>query len=426
MIELVYILLIIFIFYASYIVSLYSLAVYVDPDEVTRLYPNVTDSQRSLLEKMSGDPRTLVHIAEIFKSFSMIILTVIALSLLNELATALGVSVMVTSLLGLFFLWLLYGLLVELMPRNLSRHAINENMVRHLWLIYLIYLVFGPFSRLFKKIFKRKAVAQQVSEEEKEDIVERAIETVAERAGIDQTIVDEEEKEMINQIFLLDQTVVKEIMVPRMDIVAFEKNMNFNEIRAIIKKDGHSRYPVFDESIDKIIGLIYVKDLFNNMPDLGEKFDIQRYLRKPYLIPEKKIIGELLREFKEKRQHIALVVDEYGGVAGLVTLEDIIEEIFGEIQDEHDSEIDEIRQLRDGSVLVDAAALVEEMQDYFDTEYEQGDYESVGGLIYDLVGSVPEIGQRIKWFDYEFEIEDIEGQRIRYVKVYKKQGNGSA
>ena len=188
-------------------------------------------------------------------------------------------------------------------------------------------------------------------------------------------------------------------------------------MKTLIKKDGHSRYPVYEKTIDKILGLVYVKDLFNDPPEPGEKFNLAKYLRKPFIVPESKIIGELLKDFKQKRQHIAIVVDEYGGVSGLVTLEDIIEEIFGEIQDEHDSEEDDIVRLKNGLYKVNAALLIETLQDFLGTEFDQGNYDTVGGLIYDLVGSVPDEGQKVKWNDIEFEITKVEGQRILTVKV---------
>jgi magnesium and cobalt transporter len=278
-------------------------------------------------------------------------------------------------------------------------------------------VIFLPVVQLYRLALKRSGESSPVTEEEKEEIVERAIETLAEEAGIGEAIVEGDEKEMIGQIFQLDQTVAREIMVPRIDIMAIEKSMSFKDIRALILRDGHSRYPVYEGTIDTIVGLIYVKDLFNRMPEPGEEFVLTRYLRKPYFVPESKVIGELLTEFKAKHLHIAIVVDEYGGVAGLVTLEDIIEEIFGEIQDEHDLEEAEFSELPDGRYRVSASMMMEKLQDLFDTDFEQEDYDTVGGLIYDLVGSVPTEGQKIKWNQLELEVEKVEGQRILYVQV---------
>ncbi|NOY88673.1 MAG: HlyC/CorC family transporter [FCB group bacterium] len=420
MIILLLLIIIFFGYLSGYIVSLYALAVYVDPDEIDNIVPEVSATQKAFLKKIAADPRALIQLAEIYKSFLLILITVLSLKIIHELSAQLNLSLFVLYPVGLIVLWFLYLMAVEIFPRYSSFTALNPDNIKHLWVIRVVYFLFLPIVKMYRKTLKRSQKEKKVTEEEKEEIVERAIETVAERAGLNQSIVDPEEREMINQIFLLDQTVIKEIMVPRIDIVGIEKSMSFRAIRALILKDGHSRYPVYEEKIDKIIGLIYVKDLFNNMPEPGEKFVLEKYLRKPFFVPETKIINELLREFKRKHQHIAIVVDEYGGVAGLVTLEDIIEEIFGEIQDEHDWEEDEFVKIDDHQYLVSANLMVEKLQDYLETDYEQEEYDTVGGLIYDLVGSVPEKGQIIKWHNIEFEIIKVEGQRILQVKVIKK------
>jgi len=237
-------------------------------------------------------------------------------------------------------------------------------------------------------------------------------------------LVEEDEKKMIGQIFLLDQTVVREIMVPRIDIVGIEHSMSFREIQALIKDDGHSRYPVYEETADRITGILYVKDLFNDLPAPGETFVIGKYVRKPYFVPESKVIGDLLREFKATKLHIAVVIDEYGGVSGLVTLEDILEEIVGEIQDEHDTEEASFTLLPNGDFLVDAGLLIDELQERLDTDYETGDFDTVGGLLYFLAGAVPKAGSILKWHDIEFEIVKVEGQRLKQVRVSQRmQGN---
>ncbi|UCE25314.1 MAG: HlyC/CorC family transporter [Candidatus Zixiibacteriota bacterium] len=420
MVELIGVVVIAIGYASGYIVSLYASAVYIDPDEIESLLPSASASNRAFLLRLAGDPRALVQVAEVYKSMWLLVITVVSVKLITAVSSASGLSLYLAYPIGLAVIWILYMLFVEVMPRMSSRRAINEGMLRHLWVIRVVHRLFFPVVLLYRRAVKRSKPEEPVTEEEKEEIVERAIEAVADHAGISQTIVDEEEKAMISQIFLLDQTVVREIMIPRMDIVGIEREMSFKSIRELVRRDGHSRYPVYEESIDKIIGLLYVKDLFSKPPERGEKFVIDDYLRKPYFVPETKVIGELLREFKDKRQHIALVADEYGGLAGLVTLEDIIEEIFGEIQDEHDAEVAEYLELGDGQYIVSASLMVEKLQDYLDTDYEQGDYDTVGGLIYDLVGSVPTQGQKIQWNDLEFEVGKVEGQRILRVKVRKK------
>lgn len=424
MLELIYIAVIIIGFVTAYIVSLYSLAVFIDPDEIDDILPNVSAFHKKILLRMADDSRALIQVAEIFKSFVLVLVSFMMLLLLEMFAHHFEISMLIVNIFGLLFIWFLYLAVVEIFPRYRTRSAVNEKMIKHLWIFSITFVLFQPIIKIYRAALLRSESSEHVTEEDKEDILERAIETVAERAGIGQSIVDDEEKEMINQIFLLDQTVVREIMVPRVNMVGIDKKMTFTEIRELVTRDGHSRYPVYDDTIDKIIGLIYVKDLFNKMPEAGEKFNINKYLRKPYLVPETKVIGDLLREFKNKRQHIAVVIDEYGGIAGLVTLEDIIEEIFGEIQDEHDRESDEIVQLAQGLWLVDANMMVEKLQDTLDTEFDQEDYDSIGGLIYDLVGSVPEEGRKIKWNSFEFTVEEVEGQRIKTVKV-KYNGTNS-
>jgi CBS domain containing-hemolysin-like protein len=416
-VELFYLIIIIVVYVTAYLVSLYSMAVYIDPDEVETLFPSISPARRGFLMKLARDPRAFVQIAVIYKSFALIIITAISLQLMRWLSQTTGVDIAWLLPLGLAVHWLMYIVIVEYLPRRSTREAIDQRMVRHLWVIIIVWAVFFPIVQVYRKALRRTSEGETVTEEEKDEIVERAIETLADQAGIGETIVEEDEKEMIGQIFQLDQTVVHEIMVPRIDIIGIQKSTSFADIRKLVLEDGHSRYPVYDGTIDKIIGMMYVKDLFSRMPDAGEKFVITKYLRKPYFVPATKVIGELLGEFKARRLHIAMVADEYGGVAGLVTLEDIIEEIFGEIQDEHDWEEAEFTKLAEGQYRVNAGLLVEKLQDYLDTDYEQGDYETVGGLIYDLVGSVPREGQKIRWHDVEFQIDKVEGQRILFVKV---------
>lgn len=402
---------------SAYIVSLYSLAMYIDPDEVENLFPNLSRRRRELFLKLIDDPRLFMQIAAVYKSFALVMISAATFYLVSEGVAVFEVQHRLLYISGLLIAWLVYVVVVEYLPRRSSRTAIGPKMLGSLWLIVLIYIVFSPLVLLYRKSLARTSVASRVSEEDKEEIVERAIETLADHAGIGESLVEEEEKEMIGQIFRLDQTTVREIMIPRIDMVAIEKGTGFAAIRELVRRDGHSRYPVYDGTIDKIVGLLYVKDIFNRMPEPGEVFVIGDYLRTPHFVPESKVIGDLLTEFKATKRHIAIVIDEYGGVAGLITLEDILEEIVGDIQDEHDTEAADMVTTGPKEYVVDGGMLLDKLLEETGLEYDHADYDTVGGLIYDLVGSVPKEGTRVRWHELEFEILRLRGQRILSVRV---------
>jgi len=415
--QLLFVFLIMLFYIIAYRVSLYSLAVNLDPDELESLYDKVSTGQRKFLERLAADPQDFMQVSMVYKAISLVAITVAAVLLLISISIEIIPAKIAIWSLSLLTIWIGYVLIVEYLPRRASRTAINSKMIRKLWYLRIITFLMLPIVRKYRSVIIKANAAEPVTEEEKEEIVERAIEALAEQAGIGEALVEEDEKEMIGQIFLLDQKVVREVMIPRVEITGIEKSMSFKKIREVILRDGHSRYPVYDEVIDKVVGMIYVKDLFNQMPGRGETFDISRYLRKPYFVNETKVIGDLLQEFKVGRQHIAIVMDYLGGVAGLVTLEDIIEEIVGEIHDEHDTEEEEFIKLTDGRYLINATMRVERLQDYLDTDHDEGDYETVGGLLYNLAGTTPVVGQKLKWNDLEFEIDRVEKRRIKLVKV---------
>lgn len=404
-------------FISAHVVSLYSLAVYLDPDDVDSLIPHLSRRRRKFILKLAGDPRALLQIAIIYKSFALILMTIMAVLMMVQIAKLGEISAGYFYPVGLLILWALYIFVVEYLPRSASRRAIDRAVPRYLWLVTTIYLIFLPALSIYRTALRRHKPEDQPTDDEKEEIVERAIETLAEEAGIGEALVEEDEKKMIGQIFQLDQTVVREIMVPRIDICGLDRSLSFREIQAHVKRDRYSRFPVYQDTIDQVLGILYVKDLFNDLPQPGDPFQIEKYLRTPYFIPESKVIGDLLREFKQTKTHIAIVIDEYGGVSGMVTLEDVLEEIVGDIQDEHDSEEAPLVALADGRYLVDAGLQLDELQESLGTDYETGDFDTVGGLLYHLAGTVPKQGIVIAWHEVDFEVVKTEGQRIKKVKV---------
>ena len=257
--------------------------------------------------------------------------------------------------------------------------------------------------------------------EKEEGIAEGQRASVTETMGANEVELKEEEKEMIHGIVELGDTEVKENMLPRPDMICADQNSSLEQIRDLVKKTGHSRIPVYKDNIDNITGIIHVKDLFLKEA-FGEKIpNLSQLARKAYFIPETKKIDELLREFKRSKNHMAIVVDEYGGTAGLVTLEDILEEIVGEIQDEYDTEVPPIRKLDDRTYRVDANVSIENLNEELGTKIAQEGFETLGGFIYDLVGSVPEEGKVLEFKFPEMElkivVEKVVGQRIKTVRV---------
>lgn len=414
---LIYFVLIIVFYVTANWVSLYSLALFVNPDEIETMYPHLSESRRAFLNNSVKHARAFIQVASVYKAFSLISITVLSVLLMQSISEFSGIVKWIIWPAGLFLLWLGYVMIVEYLPRRSSRFGIHPRMAGRLWLIQLISYLVLPVVSTYRSAIKKGNIYDPLKEKEKEDIVERAIESLAEQSGIGESIVEKEEKEMISRIFLLDRKSVREIMVPRLEIKGIEKGMPYQDIKDFIKQNSHARFPVYDKTMDKIVGVLHVKDIFDNMPEPGQAFDISKYLRQPYFVSEDKVIGDLLTEFKLGMHHIAIAMDDHGGVAGLVTLENIVETLVGDIKDEKVPEETEFASLPDGRFLVNATMRVEKLQDYLHTEYEQEDYETVGGLIYHLLGSVPHPGQKVKWHDLEFEIEKVDGRRIKFVRV---------
>ena len=231
---------------------------------------------------------------------------------------------------------------------------------------------------------------------------------------------NEEEQKILKSIVEFGSIDVKEIMKSRVDVIAIEENLIFEKVIDLVVNSGFSRIPVFKESFDKIQGILYVKDLIPHI-EKSKEFKWQNLIRQAYFVPETKMISGLLKEFQEKKIHLAIVVDEYGGTSGIVTLEDILEEIVGDITDEYDdhsffSILDEYNYIFEGKIsLNDFLKTVKEDTDYF--EDVRGDSDTLAGLILELEGSIPNKGQVIKYKKYTFNIESSDKRKIKRIKV---------
>ena len=237
----------------------------------------------------------------------------------------------------------------------------------------------------------------------------------------EQGIINEEEGDMLHSIFEFGETIVREIVVPRTEMISCDKNSTLREVLDTIIESGHSRLPIFEGTNDKIIGFIYAKDLLVHWGQDPATTSINKMIRPPYFIPEAKKIESLLQDFRTERVHIAIVVDEYGGTSGLVTIEDLLEEIVGEIQDEYDLEEKLLVEEPDGSLLVDASLPLDELEEYFDMEIQRDKYDTVGGYLIHLLDQVPEAGDDIVDGDLHMTVVDSDDRRVHKVRIVKNK-----
>ena len=230
----------------------------------------------------------------------------------------------------------------------------------------------------------------------------------------------EERKEMIEGIVELKELTVKEVMVPRVDVQFIDSTTSLEDLYSIIEEQGYSRYPVYEQTIDNIVGVLYAKDMLRR--EIPNPFDVKQLMRKPYFIPDSKHLDDLLREFKKRKVHIAIAIDEYGGVSGIICMEDILEVIVGEIQDEFDEDEDEeIRRIDEHTYLIDARTSIDEVNEVCSLNLSDEEFETIGGYVFELFGRIPKKGEEIEENDALFIIDDIDGHKINEVKLILKR-----
>lgn len=288
-----------------------------------------------------------------------------------------------------------------------------------------LHALLSPLTSLIERLSSRTNSPED-SKAEKEEEFRSIVESEGENG-----VLEESEKEMIEGVFGFHDTVVREVMIPRVDIKAVELNASLEELVQAIKDSGHSRLPIFDETLDRIRGIAYAKDLLQLLvarPDLNlatpllslaeEKLDGEPFLHTPYYVPETKKIDELLRDLRTARTRLAVVLDEYGGTAGLVTTEDLVEEIVGEIQDEYDEE-ETLFQWIEGSnsLQVDPRINIEDLNQLLEIDLPNEDFDTLGGFIYDTLGHVPAEGQVLEEHNLRIQIVSIVEQRISQVLI---------
>jgi putative hemolysin len=236
--------------------------------------------------------------------------------------------------------------------------------------------------------------------------------------GEQEGIVEQEEREMIHGILEMTDKSVREVMVPRVDIVAVEATDSIADVIKVVIEYGFSRIPIYEDNVDNIVGVVYAKDLLRHGVVGDDQRPLKAVAREPYYTPEAKRVGELLREMKERKVHIAVVVEEHGGTAGIVTFEDLIEEIVGPIRDEYDMrEVEELQIISDQEVVVSARFPVDDLKEELDLQVPAVDADTVGGLVYELLGEIPKVGATIQLGDATLTVESVRRQGIQSVRI---------
>ncbi|HEB29478.1 MAG TPA: HlyC/CorC family transporter [Spirochaetes bacterium] len=244
--------------------------------------------------------------------------------------------------------------------------------------------------------------------------------------------MEEGEREMIRGVVGLGETFVKTIMIPRTGVVSVSADMDFDDIISLVIKSGHSRIPVYEDTIDNVIGFLYAKDLLPYLAKKSTNKDyknngaVKKILRPVHFVPEGKMIDELLSEFRQKKMHIAVVVDEYGGMAGIVCLENILEEIVGDIQDEYDDEEEDIKKISPDSYLCDAWTPIHEINENLDLDLPENESDSIGGFVFNRFGKIPNIKEKILFDGIEFEIEKMDGRQIKKLRIFLSNRNNKS
>ena len=365
-----------------------------------------------LVERLSEDPSKLLGAILIGNNIVNIGASALATSIAVKAIGESGVG-LVTIIMTI--LVLIFG---EITPKSIAKQKSEEVALKVSKPINLVVKLFKPFIYVFTAISgvfikllggDPKATEPFITEEELKTMV-----GVSEEEGVLENV----EKEMIFNVFGFADAQVKDVMVQRVDVVAVDVNATYDEVINIIKLEQFSRIPVYNQNIDDVIGILNVKDLIIASQN-EENFKVSDYMREPYYTFEFKKVTELFKEMKKTRNHMAVVLDEYGGNVGIVTIEDLIEEVVGEIEDEYDDEQDsDIIVIKEDEYIVDGSARLDHIGDLIGVSMESDEFDSIGGLIIGELGRFPEKNEEVKLNSITFVIEEIDKNRIKKVRIF--------
>lgn len=370
-------------------------------------------SAQQLLEMLSS-PGDFLSTILVVNNVAVIVASTITALLTVKLATFNSAEAVTTAALSLFIL-----VFCEITPKTLALRNAEAWALRLAgpvrttsWLLGWLVRVLSSIPPLIMRLFGGHPSPKGPLATEEEI---RFLVTTAEEEGV----IEESEEQMIHSIFEFGETTAREIMVPRVDMKAVDVETAMKDVIDLTLQVGHSRIPVFEENIDNIVGTVFDRDLFKYFREQEVDVPLREALRPAYFVPESKKVDELLRELQNNRVQMAIVVDEYGGTAGLVTIEDILEEIVGEIQDEFDAEEDPIQPVSDTEAVFNALVHMDDVNEWLDMELDAGDVDTLGGYVYSHLGKMPVSGDEFDVGNVSFSVISTVGRRIKKVRVVK-------
>ena len=286
-------------------------------------------------------------------------------------------------------------------------------------LLSLILKLIYPITFLFYQITKLVIRVLPINKEQIFDSEEELI--MLAEVGEEDGTLDQEESDMIQSVFEFKNKLVKEILTPRVDLVSLDSNQSLDDAMDTIMRDKFSKIPVYKHSIDNIKGILYAKDIIPYLSGSRPEIDLLKITREPYFIPETKPIDDLLKEFKTKKTNIAIAVDEWGGTSGIVTLEDIVEEVMGELRDPYDREEYEIIRKKDGNIITDGSIKIYDLEENLDVEFpDNREYDTLAGYILDVLGDIPNKGDEVTFKKFKFRVIALDANRIDKVEIIQK------
>lgn len=404
-----------------FLVILLALSAFFSSSETALVSYNKIKMRRMLEDGVKG-AETVTKVTE--DSSKMLSVILIGNNLVNigasSIATSLAISIFQNNGVGIAtaIMTILIIIFSEITPKTMASQNSEKIALKVATPIFILSKILNPIAKIFNIIANTlvKLLGGEINREEP-SITEEELKTIVD-VGQEEGVFEQDEKEMIYNVFDFADLHVKDIMIQRMDIKAVDINITYDELVETFETEQFSRMPVYEENIDKVVGIINIKDLFF-AKNVEQNFDIRNYMRKPYFTFEYKMADELFKEVSKSRTHMIIVVDEYGGTAGLITLEDLIEEILGEIEDEYDDFKQDIEDMGNGEFLINANTRIEDVNEAINLNLTSKEYDSIGGFMIGELGHIPELNETVKYNDIIMKAEDIDRNRVIKIRIYK-------